>query len=599
MLGRGNLTSREKFLLLVQNEISRMKTGEEILTPADQEVLENWEAKTGSEAKEWNRLNEGWKHFGKMEIETEFIFKDAQVAHLAQLPFILKLMEYPIDRKAQGCVETLKQLKKVTINEAIQIAAKQRAVKLWNGMDFDYAAYKLSFELLSPKDRQQMNELYPDVETDEQYLDQEEIIANLYGGKHELSKKAKLKLSKLVAEKSYNKFAKEYQLFHYFACIPLVEIGRRFLQSKGIEVGKKDENREEGEDSSTSEDVTKALEAYASKHGETIQTLLEEGCFTALNDGILTEYTPLVISDSAKLFKRWLSKKVEAKSMLMKHVEKGELILRKRTAEETFRDKLYSKGLYESEIETAKNVLENMGVEYMLKSELDEKVAFEKFAGAVIIGESLYELKADYEFLGKFKKRVDTYDPNLGLVYEDSDPEHKGKHLDRELLICSLTNNGETSFFSIYGMTIDALSTITEKNAFFLETIEDGKRLIRFKDAELEKTFRLRRNDVISGYAKLLAFEDIFKRLSREYEVDLTYHVFDRIKSLRNNMELLNESIRIATNTEEKNSQFGMFRRKEMLEFKEALIIDIVGIKPDFEVTHEHEERLKGILGSF
>ena len=86
LLGRGNLTPREKFLLLIHNDIQRTKTGKDVLTAADKEALENWHAKTNEEAREWNQLNEGWKLSGRMDIEAELHFKDAQVAHLSQLP---------------------------------------------------------------------------------------------------------------------------------------------------------------------------------------------------------------------------------------------------------------------------------------------------------------------------------------------------------------------------------------------------------------------------------------------------------------------------------------------------------------------------------
>ena len=46
MLLKGNLTPTEKFILLIQDEVNRIKTGKEILTPADRDALENWKAQT-------------------------------------------------------------------------------------------------------------------------------------------------------------------------------------------------------------------------------------------------------------------------------------------------------------------------------------------------------------------------------------------------------------------------------------------------------------------------------------------------------------------------------------------------------------------------
>ena len=121
-LSRGNLTAREKFLMLIKNEMHRAKTGKDILTPADKDALENWHAKDNAEAREWNTLNEGWKHSGRMDLEIELLYKDAQVAHLAQLPFIMELVGYPVTQRMEGAITTLKQIKKVTVAEAAEIA---------------------------------------------------------------------------------------------------------------------------------------------------------------------------------------------------------------------------------------------------------------------------------------------------------------------------------------------------------------------------------------------------------------------------------------------------------------------------------------------
>jgi hypothetical protein len=250
MLSRGNLTPREKFLLLIHNDLQRMKTGKEALTPADKAALENWSAKTNEEAREWNQLNEGWKFGGRLDLEVEIYFKDAQVAYLSEMPVALSLLLYPAHRRMGFAIESLVNIKKVSAPSAAEIVRKQREAKLREGLDFDYAVYQLSFELLATEDRKRLNELYEEVEYDHQYLDQEEIIAHLYGKKNELSDEAKDTLADLVAEQSYNKFANEYQLFHYFACIPLMEIARRFLKNHGVETPDKPpaKNRESEDD---------------------------------------------------------------------------------------------------------------------------------------------------------------------------------------------------------------------------------------------------------------------------------------------------------------------------------------------------------------
>lgn len=598
LISRSNLTARERFLTLIKNDVHKAKTGEAILSEADEYALEHWESKDNFEAQEWNTLNDGWKLSGRMDLEIEIIFKEAQVAYLAQLPFIMELLSYPADQNMAGAMKTMKSIKKVTIEEAVEITKKQREVKLKDGMDLDYAIYQLAFELLTAEDQERLKELYEEVAYDHQYLDQEEVLANLFEGKEELTQKAKEKLAKLVAEKSYNHFAKEHQLYHYFACIPLLQIAKYFLKSKGVEVEiKKDEDG-----LYESDKVEKAMEAYAKEHGTSIKEMLRKACLAALDSGLLDDYTPLVVSDDADLFNRWLETKDKAGKVLKKHIDAGELKIRNRTDSETRKEKLYSKKLYDGELELAQQVMENIGLATDLKGEADERVAFTTFNDLVLTGESLYEFKGEYEFVKEFKERVDKYNPNLGIVYADDDPEQKGEHLDQELLICDFDKNGEARWLSRYGMAVTMLSNIMEAKMYFKEVKDNGKTYLEFKDPAYEAILMVRRQDLTNYYAQLLAFEEIFKKLDNVYEADLSHHVLGRIKSVKEFIEHTNKAVQIATNTQEgdlEKSGRGPFRRKDKLYLREELIIDVEAIQPDRNEVQKHVEKLKGIFRGF
>ncbi len=602
ILSRGtNLTPREKFLLLVKNDTQKLKTGKDMLTNADKEALENWHAKTNEEAREWNQLNEGWQLSGRMNIEAEFAYKEAQVAYLSQLPLIMNLLFYPGDRRADSCIKNLKHIKKVTINEAMAIVAKQREAKLREGMDFEHAVYQLAFEQLSKDDATRMEELYQEVAYEHQYLDQEEIIAHLYDGKSKMSPEAKEKLAELVAEQSYNKFAKEYQLFHYFACIPLVEVARYFLKDRGIKISgspmaKNQEMRDE--DDNTYNTVTRAMQKYAKKHRITIKAMLREACRKWLDDGLLDEYTPLAVSDDADLLRRWFESKANAKKTLLTYIASGALALRSRNDKETRKDKLYSKGLYDREFAAASMVLERLHLKPIPKGELDEKKAFETFSDKVITGESLYAFGESYTFVKDFKEQVDTYNPNLGLVYADNDIEKKGDHLDQELLICDHAENDEPGIFSMYGISITMLSGLLKARVLFEEFKKDGKIFLKFKNLETAQTFAERRQRLINGYAILLGFKEVLKKLSPTYEIDMTEQISERLSDLREYIEQHNQALRIATNTDEESrrSKSGLLWEKETMQFEEDLTIDIGAIEPDRKTAAEHEAKLKEVF---
>lgn len=597
LLNRGNLTPRERYLMLIQNDVNRARTGKDILTKADQDALENWKAQNNWEAEEWNKLNDAWKHTGRMEIEAELIYKDAQVAYMTQLPTILKLLYYPTFYRMGKNIKTLENIKCVTIDEAVNIVAKQKAVKLKDGMDFDYAVYQLAFELLDETDRKRMKELYEDIETEHQYLDQEEVIANLLGGKTVLTQEAKEKLASLVAEHSYNKFAKEYQLYHYFACIPALAVAKYFFASKGIEVKKStDTNSEED----TYDSIKKAMESYSAEHGVSIEAMIKEACLKWLDNGLFDKYTPLVVSTDADLFQRWLEKRAEAKKILIGYIKTGKLKLEPRDEKATRRSKLYSKHLYDVELKNARMMIENMGTEITEKSELDEKIAFEIFNESIITGESIYNLNESHGFVRDYKERIDEYEPNLGVVYADDDPDQKGEHLDRELLICSMNSNGKPSFFSPYGMSISILSGLFDGINIFREETVDTVNVLKFDDDFLKNIFVTKCKELIDAYAKMLAFEDIMKRLSKVYEVDLVYHISDRVRMLGEYIGEVNKAIRTATNNDENDGikdTWGILKRKDKLVFGDFDLIDIKAIQPDRKFVEEHEKKFEKILG--
>ncbi|MFA6227430.1 MAG: hypothetical protein WC631_03065 [Candidatus Paceibacterota bacterium] len=605
ILNRGNLTPRERYILLIQNDIHRSKTGKDILTPADKEALENWKAQNNTEANEWNNLNEAWKHSGRVEIEAEFVYKDAQVSYMAQLPFILKLLDYPLFQRMDKSIKMLKDIKRVTINGALEIVAKQKATKLKSGLDFDYAVYQLAFEMLNEDDRKRMNKLYSDIEFDHQYLDQEEIIAVLFDGKDTLDQKAKEKLASLVAEHSYNGFAKEYQLFHYFACIPILEIARYFLTSKGIVVkGPASSKNQEADEQSENicERVTKTMGEYSKQHGISMEDMLKEACLRWIDNGLFDKYRPLAISNDVELLKRWLARRTEAKNLLLGYIKDGVLRLQEESKEENRLTRLCSKNLCDSELKNIRKFMKNVGEEIIEKTEEEERLAFEKFTNPVITGESLYACKKDYKFVRKFKERVEEYEPNLGIVYNDNDPEQVKDHLDRELLICSLNKDGKPTFFSIYEMSVSILSGLANGMNMFEEETIKGKKFLKFESELYKSVFRERCQNLIDGYSKLLAFEGILKKLSKIFEVDLMYHLSDRIKMLRTYLEEINKAICRATNTDAEDSQpdkFDILKRDDKLIFKDFELIDIDSIKPDIKSVEEHEQKFKKILGEF
>jgi hypothetical protein len=589
-LKTGNLKPKERVMLLFQNDVAKDKTGKEILSPADQHALsKGWRPENNEQAREYNRYIEGWRIAGLAEIDAQTTFLNAQMAHFRKQPLAFSLLLYPCHRKMRMLLKRLEETKRVDIREAMEIVGKQRAVKLQDGLDFEYAVYLLAFESLSDDLRQDLKTLYEEVEYEPQYLDQEEIIANLFNGKNELTKEAKEKLAELVAGNCYNPFAKEYQLYHYFACIPLAEVALHFLTGKGIAINGKAlaQNQEtDDEDDATHEAVQKAAEQYAKDHGTTIEAMLKDACLKWLDEGLLTqEYVPLCNSDNKEtvndadtkvphkeILREWLKAKKKAEQILQELIDNGKLKVIDTPPSGDIDEKWLKEGSHKEHTQLS--------------------------GDKTITGESLYGFKSDWAFVKDFKERVDRYDSNLGIVYADDDPGHKGDHLDQELLLADKNKDGELNIFSMFGVTAQWLSALLEGETYFEEIEKDGETILAFKNAGLEEAFIGAKDDLVEGYATLLSFAEIFKRLSKAYEIDLSYKIKRWLDTLEEYMNDHNEAVNRATGQTRDGDKESFVRIEPPLKIDSALFIDEDAIKPNKKRTGRHHEELEKIFGS-
>lgn len=596
------LRPKERVLLLVRNHVAKQQTGKEILTEADKySLVEGWRPENNAQVDEYNRYNGAANLMGNATLDAQTTFLSAKTAHFRKQTIEFKLFHYPLHRKMLAWLKRLMEIKCVTIQEAVKVAEMQKAVKLKDGLDFDYAVYQLAFESLSDEDKKKFIELYPDVESDHAYLDEEEVIANLLDGKNELSEKNKDKLAGLVAEHCYNSYAKEYQLYHYFACIPLAEVGRQILADKGIAVDGKPlaSNQEaDDEDNVTHEAIQKAMESYAKEHNITIEAMLKEACLKWLNGDLFEQYTPLALSNERDLLGRWLGSKREAATALKKSIGNGELKVRGRSADESRLDKLYSKGLYDDETQKLRQALAVMGVTSRAKGELDEKAAFATFSDKVITGESLYSFKSDWKFVKDFKERADLYQPNLGIVYADDDSDHRGIHLDREMLIADTNKDGEFNFFSMFGLALRQMGMFLESAVYFEEIEKDGKAFLEFKDQEIRQIFIDTKNDMVAEYATLLAFAEIFKKLSNVFEINLSYKVKKWLDVLERYIDEHNNALDRATGLIQDEDKNLFLNYKPVLKIDNNFRIDKESIKPDWTQAGEYLKKFQELLGN-
>ena len=158
-----------------------------------------------------------------------------------------------------------------------------------------------------------------------------------------------------------------------------------------------------------------------------------------------------------------------------------------------------------------------------------------------------------------------------------------------------MSPDGKPLPFSTYGLNTSMLDGLFNGISILEEYTKDGKTWLRFKDEKIADVFKERGRNLAEGYAILLAFEALSKKLSPIYEADMAEHVAGRLAMVRGFIEERNKAIRTAANPEEgKKNRFILL--KEPMQFDEDWIIDVERIKPERSVIEEHEEKLKEIF---
>lgn len=492
LLKKTNLRPKERVLLLVANTVNEETTGKSILTEAEKlAISEGWKPANNDEVSEYNRYNEGWRFTGFAEL-------DAQTTYLTATNSLLRagrLIDL-IMPKEKGDTNELDYLKKHFFNFYKGEANPLEFILQNSGLELDYTVYRFAFESLSEDLKQDLEALDPDGKTETQYLDQEEILADLFNGKDKLTKESKEKLADLIVKSFYNKYAdflkkldakkdiEEYYYNGFFGELPALDILKKWADNNKISYEVSDKDLEEAEkkqkqarnaneliggdkgldkmirkDKLKDEILIKKLKDYAETHKVSIGDLLKQTLLKWLDEGLFTEdYTPIFNSDNKntcnntdtklphkEVFKEWLKAKRKAEQTIKELIDKGELKVAERTR--TYKN-LYKEVFKGKDLDFSETLL-------------------------LITGESLYNLKGDYIFAKDFKKQVEDLEGLGGLI------------------------------------------------------------------------LFLRECKFIKEYATLLEFLEIFKRLSKIYDIDLTYKIKDWIADFKRDIDMLNSEIRI------------------------------------------------------
>ena len=530
----GDLRPKERVMLQIHNEVAKDK-GKEILTEADKYALgEGWRAKTNEEAREYNRYIEGWRLLNAADI-------DSQTTYLGATNALLRagrLIDMVVLKDDKGTLEFYKKfMREHSKNEAALELVLQNS-----GLELEYVVYRYAFESLSEDLKKDILALNPDGETETQYFDQEEAIADLFNGKNTLTKEAKEKLADLIVASLYNEHAAfftkleaksdlrgEYFFSGYYGELPALEILNKWAFYNN-QLPKKAEDLlqhipEEKEYTNEDEEVADLFDAirkelipklddYAKKHQTSVGELMKQTLLRWLNEGLFVdEYAPICNSNlkqtcndadtklpHKEVFKAWLKAKGKAKQTIQGLIDTGELKVEDRVEEIRRFTKREEGGLEK------------------------DKISFKRTL-KVLTGQSLYALTGGYTFAEDFKKQADDLEGLGGLI------------------------------------------------------------------------LFLRGRSFLHQYATLLGFPDLFKRLSKIFEIDLTYSIQSWVATFAGDVEMLNgETLMIGERM--KLASYMKHNVVFLIEFfVEDMLIDLEKVKPSRDRVERYFKDCETALG--
>ena len=451
--------------MIVHNGVAEDREGKGFLSDADKYALvEGWQPKDNHEIKEYNKYNGGWRTVGYSELDAQTTFLQAQIAFLraniATSYYLHTDRKKVLERK-----DRFFDWSNLDGEERPNGRSVLDTVLENSGLSREYMTYRYAFDLMDEGLKQDLLKLYPDVETECDYLKAELKLYELLGDKGEASQEAKEKIADLIAKRAYNEYTaalvekkgeceKEkgttdgdglrlnaWSFDGYFADIPLMEVAKKWAKYNGIDLSNK-----EADDGILEKMLVEKITACAEQRKTTVGELIKQAARKWLDEGLLDEHAPLFLSDKKEtvngegttlphdeVFKRWLRAKTEAEQKIQEMIDKGELKTR-------------------------------MIADEILGVRREQET---------ILGKGLYELKGGLRFVDDYKKQAEAFMP-VGFLFE-----------------------------------------------------------------------LIKQGGLAKQYAILLGFQDILTRLSSVYEIDLTYKVHGYIETMKSNIALLNDILRI------------------------------------------------------
>jgi hypothetical protein len=247
ILSKGNLTPRERALLVIKNDAHFIKTGKHLLAEADLVALtKTWKPDNYREAEQYNKYIDLWDMYLKLEIDMQTCYLTTQLA-LSRLEHIATLFYYRKDDPKRQHYD----LRAVISDE--QDAEFRTFFLQHSGFEYDRLVHLQTFYSL-PKDIQKdVLLLDPSVTSDHSYFLAEEQIARIVANKKDLTDTDVDLLTKIIIDsipwgQELNllevKISVKQVIFNmHFGGYSLLNFAKRLASRYGIHYDSEDELR--------------------------------------------------------------------------------------------------------------------------------------------------------------------------------------------------------------------------------------------------------------------------------------------------------------------------------------------------------------------
>lgn len=329
LLAKGNLSPRERVLLVIRNEAHERTTGKSLVTEADIVALTmNWKPRDYREAEQYNKYLEVWNMFGRLEIDMQTSYLMSQLS-IARLEQVAQLFYFKRDEPEQR-----QQLLSRVIPEEHTKEFNNFFLQ-HSGFEYDRLVHLYTFYSLPKKLQADILLLDPSANTDHSYFLAEEQLAHILTGKQSLSEKEVAELTKIVIDSipwgqevnfSVIKISVKEIIFKtHFAGYSLLNFGKRLASRDNIIYESEDELHTK---LAKLPDLKYKLEGI-------VRDSIREGLF-------FDEYTPLCNSKGHitfegetelkhdEILRRWIKAKGKTVNIFQQHIDSGDLILKKR-----------------------------------------------------------------------------------------------------------------------------------------------------------------------------------------------------------------------------------------------------------------------------